>query len=126
MVHQALLLIKCFSLARLRRFLLADDIIVGGTSGAKAYVDRFEADGASRDFIYWHQDEATGFVPFAAAEAITKDGGGGGIAAIDSAGCISTIIDINRHAGDILYIENMAAVDRSSSQTEDIKIIIQI
>ena len=103
-----------------------DDIIVGGTSGAKAYVDRFEADGANRDFIYWHQDEATGFGVFAEAESITKDGGGGGIAAIDSAGCISTIIDINRHAGDILYIENMAAVDRSSSQTEDIKIIIQI
>ena len=103
-----------------------DDIIVGGTSGAKAYVDRFEADGSSRDFILWHQDEATGFGTFSAAEAITKNGGGGGVAAIDSAGCISTIVDINRLAGDILYIENRASVERTSLQTEDVKIIIQI
>ena len=105
---------------------ILDTIIVGGTSGAKAYVDRLEADGASRDFIYWHQDEATGFGVFEASEAIVKDAGGGSVGNIDSAGCISTILDINRLAGDILYIENLASVDRSSSQTEDIKVIIQI
>ena len=105
---------------------ILDTIIVGATSGAKAYVDRLEADSSNRDFVYWHQDEATGFKPFAASEAIVKDAGGGSVGSIDSAGCISTIIDINRHAGDILYIENMASVDRSASQTEDIKVIIQI
>ena len=52
---------------------VADDIIVGGTSGAKAYVDRFEADGANRDFIYWHQDEATGFGVFAAISQACVD-----------------------------------------------------
>ena len=105
---------------------ILDTIIVGATSGAKAYVDRLEADSSNRDFVYWHQDEATGFKPFAASEAIVKDAGGGSVGSIDSANCISTIIDINRHAGDILYIENMASVDRSASQTEDIKVIIQI
>jgi len=99
-----------------------DEIILGGTSGAKAYVDFFDANGSDPDFIYYHQDETTGFVPFTNGEAIsTTNGDGAGTC--DSA---ATIVDINRLAGDILYIENRASIDRSSSQTEDIKVIIQI
>ena len=34
--------------------------------------------------------------------------------------------DVNRFSGDILYIENRAAVARTASQTEDIKVIITL
>ena len=97
-----------------------DKIILGGTSGAKAYVSSFNT--TDSDYIYYHQDETTGFLPFTDSEGISEIfGSGAGVA--DSA---TIPLDINKLTGDILYIENKAAIDRSSSQTEDIKVIIQI
>ena len=95
----------------------ADRTISGGTSSAKAFVDTFDS-----DFLYYHQTEETGFTPFTNGEAITEDDGSGAGTA-DSA---AVTLDINRLTGDILYIENRAAIDRSAEQTEDIKVIIQI
>ena len=98
----------------------ADKTILGATSGAKAYVSTFNA--TDSDYIYYHQDETTGFGVFTDSEGITEvDGDGAGTA--DSA---TVPLDINKLTGDILYVENRAAIDRSSSQTEDIKVIIQI
>ena len=98
----------------------ADKTILGGTSGAKAYVSTFNA--TDSDYIYYHQDETTGFGVFTDSEGITEvDGDGAGTA--DSA---TIPLDINKLTGDILYVENRAAIDRSASQTEDIKVIIQI
>lgn len=94
----------------------ADKIIEGGTSGAQAYVDRFDS-----DTIYYHQTDSTGFTPFQSAETVTETNGSG-------SGVIDTPLtngDINRFKGDVLYIDNRAAVIRSAAQTEDIKIIIQ-
>lgn len=95
----------------------ADRTISGGTSSAKALVDTFDS-----DFLYYHQTEETGFTPFTNGEAITEDDGSGAGTA-DSA---AVTLDINRLTGDILYIENRAAIDRSAEQTEDIKVIVQI
>jgi hypothetical protein len=100
-----------------------DKIINGGTSGASAYVDDFDS-----DTLYYHQTETTGFTAFAEGEAITEtNGSGSGI--LDSAGVDGdsdafTVAGINSFSGDILYFENRAAVERSTSQTEDIKVII--
>jgi len=80
-------------------------------------VDTFDS-----DFLYYHQTEETGFTPFTNGEAITEDDGSGAGTA-DSA---AVTLDINRLTGDILYIENRAAIDRSAEQTEDIKVIVQI
>ena len=95
----------------------ADRTISGGTSNAKALVDTFDS-----DFLYYHQTEETGFTAFTNGEAISEDDGSGAGTA-DSA---AVTPDINRLTGDILYIENRAAIDRSAEQTEDIKVIVQI
>lgn len=95
----------------------ADKQILGGTSGALAYVDRFDS-----DTIYYHQDSSTGFTAFQAAESVTETNGSG-------SGVIGTPLtngDINRFKGDVLYIDNRAAVARSAAQSEDLKIIIQL
>jgi len=94
-----------------------DRTILGGTSGAKAYVDRFDSDK-----IYYHQTEATGFIPFQSSESVTEtDGAGSGVI-----GTPLTVGDINKFKGEVFYIDNRAAIERSAAQTEDLKIIIQL
>ena len=96
-----------------------DKTILGASSGAKAYVDTYAS-----STIYYHQTETTGFTSFAAGENISEtDGSGAGT--LDSASTW-TSGDISITSGDILYIENRAAISRSADQTEDIKIVIEL
>ena len=95
----------------------ADKTILGSTSAAKAFIDKFDS-----DTIYYHQDSATGFLSFVAGEGVTETNGSGA----GTIGIPHTNGDIDRFKGEVLYIDNRAAVVRSSSQTEDIKIIIQL
>lgn len=103
----------------------SDNIIVGGTSGARAYVDNFDS-----DTIYYHQSIVTGFRPFTEGESITEvNGAGSGVlqsAGVDADSDAFTLAEVDKYTGDVLYIDNRAAVTRSSAQTEDIKIIIQL
>lgn len=95
----------------------ADKTILGGTSGAKAYVDKFDS-----DTIYYHQDTVTGFKAFLNGETVAETNGAG-------SGTIGTALnmgDINKFTGEIFYIDNRAAIERSSAQTEDLKVIIQL
>lgn len=95
----------------------ADKTILGGTSGAKAYVDKFDS-----DTIYYHQDTVTGFKAFLNGETVAETNGAG-------SGTIGTAMnmgDINKFTGEIFYIDNRAAIERSSAQTEDLKVIIQL
>ena len=97
-------------------------LLTGGTSGAKAYVGDTDSDE-----IWFHQNETTLFTPFQAAEAVTDAAGGIGIT--DSAtgvGGFNNSGAIDPFSGDLLYIENRAKVVRSTDQTEDIKVIIEI
>lgn len=96
-----------------------DKTILGGTSQAKAVVDLEASDS---DYLYFHQNETTGFTPFTNGETITEtDGSGSGV--LDSA---TTGQEFNPLTAEVLYIDNRAAVTRSADQTEDIKIVIQL
>jgi hypothetical protein len=93
-----------------------DKIIQGQTSLAKAYVDNFDSDK-----IYYHQTDTTGFLAFQDGEVVQETNGtGDGV--IDSA-LKDAQVDVD--AGNILYIDNRAAVLRDATQSEDVKIIIQ-
>ena len=87
-------------------------------SGAKAYVDTYNN---TTGVLRYHQTETTGFASFLAGETVTEvDGSGTGT--LDSA----QVADIDFTSGEILYIENRAAIARATDQTEDIKIVIQL
>lgn len=92
------------------------DNLVSGDS-ASAYIDQI-----SGNTLFYHQNENTGFGTFA-NEPVTDDGGGSAIIfnSQDSAGRGA---QVDAFSGDILYIENRAAVQRSSIQSEDIKIVL--
>ena len=95
-----------------------DKTILGSTSGAKAYVDTYYT---TTGLMYYHQTETTGFGAFTNGETVAEtDGSGTGT--LDSAS--SGYIDLT--SGEVLYIENRAAIARATDQTEDIKIVIQL
>ena len=99
----------------------ADNTILGGSSGAKAYIDTYDT---STKILRYHQTEDTGFVEFTSAEPLTEiDGNGAGT--LDSSSTWATP-NININTGEVLYVENRAAITRAEDQTEDIKIVIQL
>jgi hypothetical protein len=98
----------------------ADNTIQGSTSGVEALIDKVDSDS-----IFYHQTEATGFGNFDSGENITEtDGNGAGVLDASFAPFIKPEID--PFSGQLLYVDNRAAVTRSADQTEDIKIVIQI
>lgn len=110
--------LKKINLSSVSAVFTADRTIQGGTSGATAYIDRY--DTVNR-IIYYHQTETTGFLSFANGEVVSEtNGSGSGI--IDS----SSLGDINIWSGDVYYIENRAAIERDAASTEDVKIVIQL
>lgn len=94
-----------------------DEVIVGSTSGAKAYVDQ-----TSGNTILFHQNDSTGYVPFVANETLTEMTGPGE----GTIGVPLVAPEVDPFTGDILYIDNRSAVTRVANQTEDIKIVIQL
>ena len=102
-----------------------DKTILGGTSGAKAYINKVDSDQ-----VWYHQTETTGFGAFAEGEVITEtDGAGTGVLnpiGVDTDSKAYDSASVDYLSGDLLYIDNRAAISRSAEQQEDIKIIIQI
>ena len=94
------------------------DAIITSASGAQAVVDTTD-----NSRVWFHQNDSTGFKPFAAGELVT---GGGTNATLDSAAAFLRNGDIDKFSGEILYIENRAPVQRSANQTEDLKVVITL
>lgn len=119
--------LRALSLGDVNVAFTPDKTIEGGTSGARALVDRYDADNT---LLYYHQNEQTGFRSFVEGETITEaDGSGDGT--LDSAGVDGDSnafipAEADAFSGTILYIDNRAAVERSADQTEDIKTVIRL
>lgn len=99
--------------------------IKGSTTTAQAIVD--DKDSAN---LFYHQNEDTGFKQFQEGEQITETNGtGDGVLQQSGADADANAFiegDIVLHGGDIMYIDNRAAITRSADQTEDIKVVIQL
>jgi len=89
-----------------------------GSGGFKGIVDKVE--GAT---LFYHQTDETGYGTFSDGDTIEEDDGEG-TATVASSGL--TAGELSSNTGDVLYIDNRAAVTRTADQTEDIKIVIQI
>ena len=101
-----------------------DKTLTGVISGAKAYVVK-----ADSDTVWYIQDSDTQFVAFEEGETIQDNAGGSGIleATGDDGDSYAYVNgDVDPSSGEIMYIDNRAAIQRSADQTEDIKIIIQL
>lgn len=102
-----------------------DNTLLGNVSGAKALVDAQDS-----SVVWYHQTEETGFGVFLEGETVTEtDGIGEGIldpAATDADSDAYTLSKVNSLTGDIIYLDNRSAIERSNEQSEDIKVIIQL
>jgi len=101
-----------------------DKTLTGVISGAKAYVVK-----ADSDTVWYIQDSDTQFGAFEEGETIQDNAGGSGIleATGDDGDSYAYVNgDVDPSSGEIMYIDNRAAIQRSADQTEDIKIIIQL
>ena len=90
----------------------------GVTSGAKGIINKTDSDE-----IWYHQTEGTGFTPFQAGEGV-KDSDNNTGTLLGSGFNLKPVA--MPFTGDLLYVENRAAVLRAADQTEDIKVIIEI
>jgi hypothetical protein len=92
------------------------DYFTGGTSQAKAFVDAFDS---TNGIIKYHQNDKTGYTAFSVSETITgATAGTGSVASLGNP-------EVDRFSGEVMFVENRAAINRSASQLEDIKIILE-
>jgi len=113
-------MLKKLELSSVTTGFTADNTIEGSTSGVQALIDKVDS-----DTVWYHQTEVTGFGNFDSGENITEiDGNGAGVLNATFAPYVEPEID--PFSGELLYVDNRAAVTRSADQTEDIKIVIQI
>jgi hypothetical protein len=110
-------ILKAINFATVTTAFTEDRIIQGSVSAAKGVVDYFD-DSAT---LWYHQTEDTGFTPFTDSDNITETTGSG-------AGAVGSLLpaEVDAFSGEMLYIDNRAAVSRSVDQTEDIKVVIQL
>ena len=99
-----------------------DEVITGGTSGAKGLVVDWES---STRVLKYIQTQWTGIdtnkdiKAFAASEVVTGAGGATGtVSAVNNP-------EIEYYSGQVIYVEDRAPITRASDQTENIKLIIE-
>ena len=101
-----------------------DELIVGGTSTAQAYITEIDT---AQGYIYYHQNSKTGYEPFVHGEVITGQ----------TSNAVGTLEDnsssnpgvrppeVDRASGQILFLENRDPINRTTTQIEDIKVILE-
>ena len=97
-----------------------DELIVGGTSGAQAYV--VEIDG-SNGYLRYHQNSKTGYTAFSNGEVITGQTSNT-TGTLESSNAVGAP-EVDRSSGEILFLENRNPINRTTTQIEDIKVIIE-
>lgn len=100
-----------------------DHEITGGTSQTRAIIDYYDD-----PYLYYHQTKDTGFGQFLRGETIVDQTTLGSVilTGVNDGITLANQVDpaINVYSGEILYINNIAPIERDPNQTEDIKIII--
>lgn len=109
--------LKQMELSAVTSSFTADKTITGDASGAFAYVVKTDS-----DTVWYIQDSDTQFRSFTNGETV-RETNGSGLGVLDSAGKYG---NVDVQSGEVMYIDNRAAIQRSADQTEDIKIIIQL
>ena len=98
---------------------VVDTVLTGGTSGAKAFLVEIDT---SNGRLHYYQNSKIGFVSFTNGETVTGTSGGSAALAASSA---VVAAEVERNSGELLFLENRAPVNRTATQIEDIKLIIE-
>ncbi len=104
-----------------------DQVISGSTSSAKAYLVEIDT---SNKVLYYYQNSKTGFGNFVSGDTITGTLPNGGSATLNTGDAFGTVSngygpEVKRNSGQLIFLENRDPINRSSSQIEDIKLIVE-
>lgn len=97
----------------------ADEVLTGGTSNAKVMVTNVDVTNGK---IYYTQNFKTGYGVFTGGETVTSSINGG-TAVLEATPSVNGEMDLQ--TGEILFLENRENINRSTSQIEDLKLIIE-
>jgi hypothetical protein len=97
-----------------------DELIVQAVSGAQAYVVSIDEDNG---YIYYHQNDKTGYTDFVNTENVTGQLSGT-VGAVESSNAVGNP-EVDRASGEILFLENRDPINRTTTQIEDIKVILE-
>ena len=97
-----------------------DELIVGGTSGAQAYIVEIDT---SNGYIRYHQNDKTGYGVFTDGEVVTGQTSNQADT-LESSNAVGAP-EVDRASGDILFLENRDPISRTTTQIEDIKVILE-
>ena len=101
--------------------LINGDYITGATGSPApvAFIDYYDSGAGT---VVYHQNDKTGYTAFSAGQVVNGHLGGSGTIS-GSGGLIDP--EVQPYSGDILFIENRDPINRSVSQIEDIKTILE-
>ena len=107
-----------------------DQVIQGSSSAAKAYLVEIDT---TNKVLYYYQNSKTGYVPFVSGDTITGTLPSGGSSVLNTTSGTTWYgqatngygPETRMNSGQLLFLENRAPINRSSSQIEDIKLIIE-
>ena len=97
-----------------------DELLVGQTSGAQAFAVDIDT---TTGYIYYAQNSKTGYAAFSNGETIqgqTSSTTG----ALESSNAVGNP-EVDRDSGKMLFLENRTPINRTATQIEDIKLIIE-
>jgi hypothetical protein len=117
--------LKILKLSAKNHDLSEGEYITGSTSGAIAYVDSFYSTSGTW-YIKYHQNDKTGYIDFMGGETISGSTAGsnaGTIASATAGGFIDP--EVQAFSGRVIFIDNRAPINRTTSQIEDIKVIVE-
>ena len=107
-----------------------DQVISGSSSGAKAYLVEIDT---TNKVLYYVQNSKTGYADFVSGDTITGTLPSGGSSVLNTTSGTTWYgqatngygPEVKMNSGQLLFLENRDAINRSSSQIEDIKLIIE-
>ena len=104
-----------------------DHVLENGTTGFKGYIVNVDT---TNKRIYYFQNDLTGYIPPTDANMVIKTGGQEISAlALDASahdlGVNAAPSSFNAGSGEVLFLENRDPIQRSTSQIEDVKLIIE-
>ena len=99
---------------------VVDELIIQADTNAQAYIVSIDLDNG---YVHYIQNDKTGYTAFEAGKAVIGQTTGGAGRVTESTPVIDAEVD--RATGDVLFYENRAAINRTTTQIEDIKLILE-
>ena len=101
----------------------ADDVIEGSNSLAKAYIVQIDT---ANHIIYYNQNAKTGYGIFQDGENAAYSSGPSGTSEVLTDLVDQVDSEVENNSGQMIFLENRDPINRSVTQIEDIKLIIEM